>query len=164
MAKKNVFFSFHYTVDNWRAAQVRNSQRLKPANDDLTFYDWADWESIKYKTDSVIKSWIDDQLNGTSVTVILISSETALRKYVIYEALKSHERGNGIIALKIDGLKDSKGYFGTAGDAHFGQIFKDKDGSLKYFGNLYKTYDYIKDDGYNNLSKWIHQAALDAGR
>lgn len=164
MSKKNVFFSFHYTEDNWRASQVRNSQITKPANNDLAFYDWAEWESVKYKTESVIKSWIDNQLHGTSVTVILITSETAGRKYVAYEALKSHERGNGIIGLKIHGLKNRNGIAGVVGEPYFGQIFKDRNGSLKYFGNLYKTYNYVEEDGYNNLSKWIHQAAIDAGK
>ncbi|WP_132282769.1 TIR domain-containing protein [Natranaerovirga hydrolytica] len=38
-----------------------------------------------------MKEWIDEQLKGTFVTVILIGNETADRKYVQYEIKKSAE-------------------------------------------------------------------------
>lgn len=32
------------------------------------------------------------------------------------------------------------------------------------FTSLYKTYDWVDDDGYNNMAKWIGAAAAAAGR
>jgi hypothetical protein len=32
------------------------------------------------------------------------------------------------------------------------------------FSNIYPTYDWVLNDGYNNLSAWIDAAAKDAGR
>ena len=29
---------------------------------------------------------------------------------------------------------------------------------------MYKTYDWVDDDGYNNLAKWVEAAAKAAGR
>ena len=39
--------------------------------------DAAEWESIKRKGDAAIQNWIGEQLQNTSVTVILIGTETA---------------------------------------------------------------------------------------
>ena len=51
MAKRQVFFSFEYNKDNWRASQVRNMGKV---SDDSTFSD-NDWEEVKSKNDSDIK-------------------------------------------------------------------------------------------------------------
>lgn len=40
MAKRQVFFSFHYNRDSWRASQVRNMGKV---DGNLTFSD-NDWE------------------------------------------------------------------------------------------------------------------------
>ena len=75
MARQS-FFSFRYKNDNWRAGIVRGSwvtQDRKASG----FFDKAEWEEVKRKSDSAIETWIDGQLNGTSVTVVLIGSDTA---------------------------------------------------------------------------------------
>ena len=55
MAKRQVFFSFEYNKDVWRAAQVRNMGKV---SDDSTFSD-NDWEEVKSKSDADIKKWIN---------------------------------------------------------------------------------------------------------
>lgn len=58
--KRNVFYSFHYEADNWRAAQIRKAGILEgnqPASDN-------DWESIKRGGDTAIKRWITGQMKG----------------------------------------------------------------------------------------------------
>jgi hypothetical protein len=101
---RQTFFSFHYTLDCWRASQVRNSlitQDRKAAG----FFDSAEWQEVKKKTDFVIEAWIDTQMIGTTVTVVLIGSNTAGRKWINYEIKSSYTRGNGILAIHIHGNK-----------------------------------------------------------
>ena len=43
---RQVFFSFEYNKDNWRASQVRNMGKV---SNDSTFSD-NDWEEVKYKS------------------------------------------------------------------------------------------------------------------
>ena len=45
MAKRQVFFSFHYNRDSWRASQVRNMGKV---DGNSTFSD-NDWEEVRYK-------------------------------------------------------------------------------------------------------------------
>lgn len=111
MAKRQVFFSFHYDNDNWRAGQVRNMGKVDSSS---TFSD-NDWEEVKEKTESKIKEWIDEQLNKRSCLVVLIGEKTANRKWINYEIKRAYELNKGIVGIYIHKLKnvygkqDSKG-------------------------------------------------------
>ena len=70
------------------------------------FWDAAKWEEAKKKGEKAVHDWIDDQLNGTSVTAVLIEAETADRPYVGYEIQQSHTRSNGILGIYIHNMKD----------------------------------------------------------
>lgn len=163
-----VFFSFHYEEDKWRANQVRNSWVTKPDREAAGFWDAASWEEVKRKGEEAIKRWIDKQLEGTSVTVVLIGTETFDRKYVLYEIEKSYERGNGLLGVYIHNLKDQYGNVVKKGDNPFKyRYIPEPDGKKPFLSEIFyptPTYDYIDDDGYNNLGAWVEKAAKDAGR
>ena len=102
MARK-VFFSFHYEEDINRSMVVRNNGTTK---DFVGFIDKAEFESVKKQGNQAIYNWIDNQLKGTSVTVVLIGEETLNRPFVQYEIQKSIEKGNAIIGVFIHNIKD----------------------------------------------------------
>lgn len=161
MARKT-FFSFHFERDSWRAGQVRNSGLFK--GDDAGFIDKADWEEVKRKGDQAIKRWIDEQLHGTSTTVVLIGSETSERKYVGYEIEQSAKRGNGLIGIYIHRVKDVNGRTDTKGKNPFDNWYYERNGKNVYFSEIYPTYDWVNDNGRDNLGKWIEAAAKKAGK
>jgi len=161
---RRVFFGFHYRRDIWRASQVRNSWVTKPDREAAGFWDAAEWEKLKKRGDEAVKRWIDKQLEGTSVTVVLIGAKTSSRKWVRYEIKKSHKDGKGLLGVYIHKLKDKDGNTDEKGDNYFGVIGKDKDGKNVYFWQLYPTYDWVDEDGYENLGNWVEKAAKKAGR
>lgn len=161
---RRTFFSFHYKNDVWRANQVRNSWVTKDNNEAAGFVDAADFEKVEREGDAAIKRWIDNQLVGTSVTVVLIGSDTSNRPYVKYELEKSWEKGNGILGIYIHQLKDKDAKTDTKGSNAFGPIFKSRYDDKQYFYERFETYDWVTDDGYNNLGKWVEAAAKKAGR
>src|SRR5437868_383789 len=108
MARK-AFFSFHYGNDVWRANQVRNSWVTKADRVAAGFVDAADFEEVKKGGEPAIHKWIDAQLSGTSVTVVLIGAETNTREYVKYELEQSYAKGNGMLGIYIHGCKDRYG-------------------------------------------------------
>ena len=57
MIKRQVFFSFEFGKDIWRASQVRNM-----VSDSSTLFSDNDWENVKSQSDSKIRSWIDTQM------------------------------------------------------------------------------------------------------
>jgi hypothetical protein len=159
---RRVFFSFHYERDGQRASVVRNSWVTK--GETAGYSDAANWEEVKGKGDAAIKSWIENQLSGTSVTVVLIGAETSSREWVRYEIVRSHERGNGMLGIYLHNILDFQSKTDTPGSNQFGEIGKDAYGNSVYFWSLYPTHDWVQNNGYNNLGSWIEEAAKKAGR
>ena len=159
MARK-VFFSFHYEADAWRAAIVRNRWVTYGGQVASGVIDAAEWEKIKRGGTRAIQNWILRELHGTTVTVVLIGTQTAYRDWVLYEIQKSVERGNGLLGVRIHHLRDQAGYEAWPGENPFDRLrFNNGLAYSRYF----PTYDYIVDGGYNNLDNWIEAAARAAG-
>jgi hypothetical protein len=158
MARK-VFFSFHFGHDAWRVGQVRNSN-VVTNYDKNPFLDHADWETIQRQGDKAVKAWIDDQLKGSSVTVVLIGNQTSTREWVKYEIEKSWDRGNGLLGIYIHNIKDQYQQVDAPGINPFAR-FNINGTSL---GNYVKTYDWSYDNGRLNMRTWIEEAAQQRGR
>jgi len=115
---RNVFFSFHYAEDCHRVSQIRNIGAIhgNPVARD------NDWESITRGGDAAIEKWIDSQLEGTSCTVVLIGAHTAGRKWITHEIIRSWNRGNGVLGIYINGLRNLVGVTSTQGSNPFDNV------------------------------------------
>lgn len=103
---KRVFFSFHYQdVIDFRANVVRQHWLTKPDREAAGFFDASIWGNAKLSGDVGIKRVINSGLEGTTVTCVLIGTETYARKWVRYEILKSFKRGNSVLAVHINTIK-----------------------------------------------------------
>lgn len=151
MAKRQVFFSFEYNKDNWRAAQVRNMGKV----DNTNILSGNEWEHVKRQSDTAIKNWINEQIKMRSCTVVLVGSTTASRRWVQYEIQKSYELHKGIVGIYINLLKDKDGYQTVKGDNPFTRVRVD-DGSL--LSRYVQCYTPTTFDAYNDISK--HLSAL----
>jgi hypothetical protein len=141
---RKVFFSFHFDRDAWRVAQVRNSNVVS-GYEQNPFYDKAGWEAIKKGGDAAIRRWIDDQLKGTSVTVVLIGEETSRRRWVKYEIEQTVASAKGLLGIDISKIKNSDG--------------KTDETGANPLPSGYPYYRWNKDNGRENLGKWIEEAA-----
>jgi hypothetical protein len=146
MARK-VFFSFKYD-DVHRAMNVRNSNVIAGAIKS-GFIDKADFESVEKQGDKAIQSWIDDQLYGTSVTVVLVGENTHKSKWVRYEIEQSIARGNGILTIDVSKIADLSGRTTDCCD-------------LRVKG--YSHYLWNNGKGRENLGGWVEAAAKAAGK
>ncbi len=163
MARK-VFFGFHYQNDIWRVNQARNSGVTKDGIEESGFFDYSLWEKSKTVGDEAVKKMIRNALDGTSVTAILLGADTANRPYVKYELEQSFERGNGILAVYIHQLGNKDGYAATKGPNILDNYTTEIGGVKRYLSSIYKTYDWVNDDGYTNFGDWVELAATNAGR
>lgn len=103
---KRVFFSFHYDdVIDFRANVVRNHGLTKDTGQ-AGFFDASIWEDAELHGDNAVKKLIDKNLENTSVTCVLIGTETWKRRWVRYEIMKSYDRGNTILGIHINSVKD----------------------------------------------------------
>lgn len=86
---RRVFFSFHYQdVIDFRANVVRNHWLTKPDREAAGFFDASIWEDAKKTGSIVLKRLINKEVQNTSVTVVLIGSNTYARRWVRYEIIK----------------------------------------------------------------------------
>lgn len=155
---RRVFFSYHFQEDAWRANQVRNSWVTKRSRKAAGFFDAADQEEVKRASDAEIKRWIDEQLQGTSVTIVLIGEHTASRKYVRYEIEQSLKRGNAILAIRIHNVKDLSGRVGREGSNPLDGFSLPAGSGRRPLSDVFPTYDWVIGDGRNNLPQWIEEA------
>ena len=144
---RRVFFSFKYKPDVSRAMVVRNSW-VTQGKEAAGFVDSADFEKIKRQGDAAIKRWIDKQLRGTSVTVVLVGARTCSSRWVQYEIEQSKDRNNGLLGIDISKIKDLDG---------------DKTKRCGKIPKGYPFYLWNKHDGYKNIGDWIEKAAKAAG-
>ncbi len=155
---RSVFYSFHYQNDINRVMIVRNRWVTQGGQLISGVIDHAAFENVQRQGDAAIKKWIDSQLNGTSATVVLIGADTLNRPYVQYEICESLKRGNAVIGVYVQRIKDFYGRISTACNRHTVIGYYD-DGTPAYFDNIADgIYDYVNDNGYNNLGKWVGSA------
>lgn len=120
---KHVFFSFHYDdVSDFRANVVRNHWVTKGSGTVAGYFDSSIWEEAKSKGDIALRQLISQGLRGTSASCILIGSETYSRLWVRYEILKSVERGNSVVGVHINRVKDKFGLTENTGPNPFEYI------------------------------------------
>ena len=173
MAKRQVFYSFHFNNDSWRAGQVRNIGVVE-GNTPVSS---NEWEEVKSKGDDSIKRWIDSHINYRSCVVVLIGSETSSRKWCKYEIERAWKEGKGIVGIYIHNLKNRFGEQDKKGsnpfelfciDKTFNYIVEHRDPADNNEINLSQickayappcvtstvVYDYIKD----HIHDWVEEA------
>jgi len=102
---KRVFFSFHYQdVIDFRANVVRQHWVTKNDREEAGYFDASLWESSKRAGDESLKRLINEGLDGTTVTAVLIGSLTYSRRWVRYEIFKSLGRGNRLFGVHINSI------------------------------------------------------------
>lgn len=145
MAKRRVFFSFHYDNDNWRAGLVRNMGKVDKSS---TFSD-NDWEEVKEKNEGEIEEWINEQLMNRSCLVVLIGKNTANRKWINYEIKKAYKLNKGIVGIYIHKLKNSSKEQDDRGKNPFECLILEGKKLSKYvkcFDSCYSSSEYVYND------------------
>jgi hypothetical protein len=117
---RRIYFSFHYERDIERAMVVRNCNKL--LKDDSFFSDSSLEEKARTEGESAVRRLINQGIEGTSVTCVLIGAETYARPWVRYEIAKSLEHGNGLFGIYLDSLSDFEGHYDARGFNPFDYI------------------------------------------
>lgn len=153
MARK-VFFSFHYS-DILLVSRIRNSWRLRPGSETQPFHDRAEWEKVRRESPATIKHWIDSQLKGSSVSVVLVGTDTSTRPWVKYEIESSIGQKKGIVFIDLGGMKTTQGYYYRTGASPANWTLNRTGQPLS---NYYRSYNWERDYGYQNMGKWVEDA------
>lgn len=158
MAKRQIFYSFHYDNDVFRVQQIRNMGALednKPVSAN-------DWETVKRGGDRAIEKWIDENMNYRSCVIVLISEDTHKRPWVKHEIKKAWDDGKGLLGIYVHNLKHPQTGTCSKGTNPFEQFTFNDGTKLSTKVNCYNpssndTYNDIK----NNIEDWVEKAISD---
>ena len=155
MAKRSVFYSFHFDNDVMRVQQIRNigviedNKPVSPNN----------WEEIRRKGKAAIEKWIDENMKYRSCVIVLVGKETASRPWVDYEIRKGWNDQKGVVGIYIHNIKCPRNGTSSQGANPFPNI---KFESGRALSSLVKCYNpnplYAYNDIADNLESWIEEA------
>jgi hypothetical protein len=155
MAKRKVFYSFHFDNDVMRTQQIRNIGAIEgdePVSPNK-------WEEIKKKGDAAIENWIDENMKYKDCVIVLVGQQTAYRKWVKREIEKAWEKGKGLMGIYIHNIRCPRTGTCTQGVNPFDQFTLNNGAKLS---GIVKCYDPNYWDAYNdianNIEKWIEEA------
>jgi len=153
MAKRQVFYSFHFDNDVRRVQQIRNMGVIEGD----TPVSANEWEQLKKRSGGVEK-WIDDNMAYRSCVIVLVGEDTAMRPWVKYEIKKAWTDGRGLFGIYIHNLKDPQTGTCTQGTNPFSQfVFKADTSTVSikcYNPKSTDAYSDIKD----NIDAWAEAA------
>ena len=128
------------------------------------YIDKASWEKLERSGSEAIKRWINAQMDGTTVTVVLIGTETYERPWVEYEIKRTLKLDKGLLGIYIHQLEDSSGATSLKGINPFYSFTDIRNGKVySRLSDIVSTYDWVKNDGYNNFANWVESVAREAG-
>jgi hypothetical protein len=149
---KRVYFCFHYQdVIDFRANVVRNHWLTKNDREAAGFFDASIWETAKKTSDLAVKRLINKGLENTTVSCVLVGSQTYGRRWVSYEIMKGMREGNKIFAVhinKIKGKDEKTKNIGPNPLYYLGYQFSQD-------GKTIHLYDFVD-------SKWVKYSDLDS--
>lgn len=154
MAKRQVFYSFHFANDVMRTQLVRNMGVIEGN----TPVSPNEWEQVKAKGNAAVEKWIDDNMKWKSCVVVLIGTETASRPWVKYEIRKAVADGKGVLGINVHNLNCPRNGTCAKGPNPFAGM------ELKRQGRTIVpvVYDPKSSDAYGDISKnitgWIEAA------
>ena len=160
MAKKPVFFSFHFCNDVMRVQQVRNIGTIEGN----TPVSPNDWETVKRGGAASIKRWIDENMKYKQCVIVLVGTDTADRPWVRYEIEKAWNYGKPILGIFIHNLKCPRTGTSRKGKNPF-DTFNFDDG--RKLSTVVNCYDPSPNDAYNdiarNIESWVNTAIAQRG-
>lgn len=153
-ARRQVFYSFHYANDAFRAQQIRNMGVIEgnsPCSPN-------EWESIKTQGNAAVERWIDANMQYRSCVVVLVGSETAFRPWIDYEIRKAWNEKRGLFGIYVHNLNCPRQGYCHQGRNPFANIMLNNGQSL---ANRVSCHD-PGPDAYNVIRRmmgtWIETA------
>lgn len=154
MAKRQVFYSFHFDNDVMRVQQIRNIGVIE-GNTPVTP---NRWEEIKKQGDAAIEQWIDDNMKDKKCVIVLVGQQTAYRKWVKREIEKAWSKGKGLLGIYIHNIRCPRNGTCTQGVNPFDIVSVNG----RKISSYVKCYNPNPLDAYNdianNINDWIEDA------
>jgi hypothetical protein len=105
---RRIYLNFHFENDLWRVNQLR-AQMIGSMTNQVGFFDAHEYEQLLRQDKETIRRHIRERIADTSVTLILIGTETASRPFVRRGIEESIANQNGFVGIHIHAMDDEFG-------------------------------------------------------
>ncbi|HEX2987424.1 MAG TPA: TIR domain-containing protein [Chloroflexota bacterium] len=150
MARRVYFASYYEDVSDFRLRTVLSAWVAGSFRETSGIFNAAQWEKAKLQGDAAVRAMIRRGMEGTSVTVVLIGTNSYSRRYTRYEIAKSFERGNAMIGIYVHRIPE-QGTIAIKGENPFEYMGFSLDPSRSKIGLLEKRV---------GTGKWLEYAEL----
>jgi hypothetical protein len=106
---RRVFFAYHYKPDVQRAQVVSKSWVTKPDRESAGFMNNLEFEKKQRQDKELLKQFLSDAMKSSSVTAVLIGTETVYRPWVRYELVRSFQQGRGLLGIHVHNINGFDG-------------------------------------------------------
>ena len=135
---------------------VRNSWVTKVAQGERKgagFFDSSVFEAKEREGVEILKRFLRDGLQHSTVTCVLVGAETTLRRWVRYEIFRSFVRGNGLLAVRIHRIAGFNKLQCAEGSNPFDNLaFTVNGDQLRFKEYMQSGWEFARDVGYMTLS------------
>ena len=155
---KKVYFCFNHEEDADFVAIVKNSWVMKGLMDSGLYND-DEYKLFKNYNYNDLCRLINNKIEETDVTIVLIGENTLDNPIVKFEILKSYDIDNAIIGIDINRIINGDRHKPKVEIDPHKQIGEFFDNTPIYFDEICdEYYDYLMDDGFQFMGKWIENA------
>ncbi|QOW19494.1 TIR domain-containing protein [Lysobacter ciconiae] len=153
-ARRQVFYSFHYANDAFRAQQIRNMGVIEGNTPCAP----NEWEAVRRQGEAAIQRWIDQTMQYRSCVVVLVGSQTAQRPWIDYEIRKAWNDKRGLFGIYVHNLNCPRQGFCYQGANPFANVILNNGQPLSNYVSCHDP----GPDAYNvvrrMMSTWIETA------
>jgi hypothetical protein len=153
----SVYFGFDSPADVDRARQVRAAWLAQPGREAAGCFDPLLRQQATGRGDVAIKRLIGEQLRGSSVVAVLIGAATIDQRWVKREIDVALSWGSRMIGIYIHRMPDANGREVPRAPNPLTEHSWWHAGSTVSLAQV-PTYDWVLDDGPDNLAHWVDVA------
>lgn len=155
---RRIFPSYDWDEDVWRVNQIMNLDEILE-KEDIGFEKGVPNEEIK-SSDRKIEEWIKSNMERCSCVIFFVGEKTYKSEWVKYEMELAKKLRKARFIINLRGMKNKEG-----------EECKECPDPYKHHrlysstgGYMIKRYDWIKNNGLENISDWIEDACQRAGK
>ncbi len=152
----DIYLSYYRDGDGERAATVARACRDAglAVHGEIDALGW-----LRLGRDGAVKAWIEGELAGTTVTLVLVSAATSSVDTVKYEVKKSYGRGNGLVVVRVHALPGRDRTVDEAGANPLDEVLVPVGDDTVPLADLGARRGGGGDDGARHLAEWVETAA-----
>lgn len=148
----NVFFAFDRALDSARAEMLRERWD-GPDRTSSGFCDDSTWASVQMRGVEGVVDWVQSEMVGSDVVVVLIGAETTFCGHVKTAIERGVEAGLGVVGIRVHQIPGADGMRGMPGPDPLFALHAEV-----------TTHDWMPGFSDRFLTDWVYMAAQRAGR